>query len=183
MPNSKCAGERNSTVKVTAITTELCTEVFCDAFRRHVGLGKRWSVRDLAEATGIDSRTLESYRDGKNPPNLPRFQRLVAVLGEEFGSEAMRPTAMAFHSIGHVGMDGYKLTAEVGSKLADFTRYLDDGVIDASESREMVPLVRELHAACCRFLAHQGGFAPTNKSAADGNGRAHTKDNIVGLAS
>jgi transcriptional regulator with XRE-family HTH domain len=153
MPNSKGEPFNIASGKVTAITSDLLAEVVCDAFRRHVGLGKQWSTRTLAEATGIDSRTLEGYRNGKIPLG-EKLWRVMAVLGPAFTSEILSPGA---HCVEADGIDGYKLNSQVGSMAATLGKALEDGHIDASEHRAMVPTVRELKVACCRYLTQHAG--------------------------
>lgn len=52
-----------------------------------IGDGRKWSLTDVAGATGIDSRTLRTYRDGTACPNLARYMRLMQILGPESGYE------------------------------------------------------------------------------------------------
>ena len=145
--------------KITSITSDLLSEIVCDAFRRHVGLGKQWSTRSLAQATGIDSRTLEGYRNSKIPMG-EKLWRIMAVLGPAFTSEILRPIDQAAHPVESTGMDGYKLNYQVGSMAAEIGKALQDGRIDETEQRALVPAVRELKVACCRYLTEHAGPRP-----------------------
>jgi hypothetical protein len=55
--------------------------------REMIGDGRRWSHLEVADATGIDARTLRSYCDGSACPNLTRYMRLMQCLGPESGYE------------------------------------------------------------------------------------------------
>lgn len=76
------------------ISSELCQETFTDAFRRHVGRGKRWSAGDLSETSGIDERTINGYQAGEVAPSLYRLLRIAAVLGPAFMSDVLAPAGM-----------------------------------------------------------------------------------------
>jgi len=156
MPNTKDAPVNIDSGKITAITSDLLSEIVSDAFRRHVGLGKPWSIRSLAEVTGLDVRTLEGYRNGKVPLG-EKLWRIMAALGPAFTSEILSPAGQGAHAVEGEGIDGYKFNAQVGAMSATLGEALEDGQIDATEHRAMVPHVRALKIACCRYLTEHSG--------------------------
>ncbi len=75
---------------VEDITTEAVTRRLSYRLRRLIGPGRRWSLTEVAEATGIDPRTLQSYVHGVACPNLSKYYRLEHLLGPELGVELAR---------------------------------------------------------------------------------------------
>lgn len=55
--------------------------------RKMIGGDGRRSLAEVAEATGIDRRTLQTYVDGAACPNLARYLKLGHFLGPEIGVE------------------------------------------------------------------------------------------------
>ena len=55
--------------------------------RTIIGPNGPWELGQVADATGIDRRTLQSYLDGTACPNLARFHRLGRLLGPQVGVE------------------------------------------------------------------------------------------------
>ena len=77
-------------IKVEEISTAAVASRLSYRLRRMVGPGRRWETGEVAEATAIDRRTLQSYLDGVACPNLSRYLRLGHYLGPEIGVELAR---------------------------------------------------------------------------------------------
>lgn len=77
-------------IKVDEIGTAAVASRLSYRLRRMVGPGRRWDLNEVAEATSIDRRTLQSYLDGVACPNLSRYLRLGYFLGPEIGVELAR---------------------------------------------------------------------------------------------
>jgi hypothetical protein len=75
---------------VEDITTEAVTRRLSYRLRQLIGPGRRFSLAEVAEATGIDPRTLQSYLQGVACPNLSKYYRLEHLLGPELGVEMAR---------------------------------------------------------------------------------------------
>lgn len=75
---------------VEDITTETVIERLSYRLDRLIGPGRRWSLAEAAEATGIDQRTLHSYVSGAACPTLAKYYRLERLIGPELGMELAR---------------------------------------------------------------------------------------------
>ena len=82
--------EFRQVIKVEEIGTAAVASRLSYRLRRMVGPGRRWEIGEVAEATAIDRRTLQSYLDGIACPNLSRYLRLGYLLGPEIGVELAR---------------------------------------------------------------------------------------------
>lgn len=94
---------------VEDITTEAVIERLSYRLDKLIGPGRRWSLAEAAEATGIDARTLHSYITGAACPTLAKYYRLERLIGPELGVELARmlgweprhaaPAAVPFNSL------------------------------------------------------------------------------------
>ena len=91
-----------------SISHEIVRDIFLAAYTRRVGVGAdKISVPDLQDATQIDARTLRSWRESDQLPQLVKFMRLAAVVGpqlvnlahslEEQGKAMIRESKAAPH--------------------------------------------------------------------------------------
>ncbi|WP_305968315.1 MULTISPECIES: hypothetical protein [unclassified Mameliella] len=114
-----------------------------DALRLRVGRGKRYSFVALSDATGIATRTLESYVQGATP-GLQNLLSLCSVLGPSFTSDVLAPC-------GQVARDGSPddpqhmqvvgVMSHLTGKIADA---LADGHVDHREHAQMQPVAAAL---------------------------------------
>src|SRR4051812_14809303 len=79
------------------ISRSAANETFRDALRLFVGRGKRFSVKQVSNATGIKDRMLESFMavvDSTDfrKPDLEEVLTLAQFLGPRFTSELLVPT-------------------------------------------------------------------------------------------
>jgi len=139
---------------VTEITSDLVQEAFTDALRQEVGYSKPWSVKGLAEATGIDTRTIDAYHQGSACPCMWKMLRIMQVLGPAFVNRiigiaglgnASHLDAESTHILA-VNALASRLCAQVGAALAD------DGKVDHQEEAAMEPVAEELHTTLSDFL-------------------------------
>lgn len=135
-----------------SLTHEIAQEALTDALRLFVGLRKPWSVDGLAEATGIDSRTVKSYRDGDRCPDLARLLRLCAVLGPDFTNRVLEPAGLSGAAVMDATTDHLALNRDAAETLSGLACALADGRVDHREEAELEPQVRRLHAACAGWL-------------------------------
>lgn len=75
---------------VEDITTDVVIERLSYRLSRLIGPGKRFSLAEAAETTGIDQRTLHSYLSGAACPTLAKYYRLERLIGPELGVELAR---------------------------------------------------------------------------------------------
>lgn len=114
-----------------SISAELAQETFTDALRRLVGRGKEWSVAALSEATGIDERTINSYRTGETAPCLHKLLRIAAVLGPAFVTEVLAPAGLGgVERIGHAESDAQSVVRRLVGQTREILERLADGVFD-----------------------------------------------------
>lgn len=146
-----------NTAKIVPITSDLTTEVFTDAFRRHVGLHKPFSRQQIADATDMDISLIHAFMDGKNAPPLWRFLRIAAVLGPEFVDDVLRLAGLGgVERLGPQGACVLRMTAQAAALVAEMSAHLaDDGRIDAAELAESIPTIQLLHEQTGEILAAQ----------------------------
>lgn len=114
-----------------------------DALRLRVGRGRRYSFAALSDATGIATRTLESYVQGATP-SLANLLTLCSVLGPSFTSDVLAPC-------GQVARDGsaeepqHMQVVGVMSQLTGMiAEALADGHVDHRERAQMQPVASAL---------------------------------------
>jgi transcriptional regulator with XRE-family HTH domain len=84
------ANERATLVKfvvplqINQISTEAIAERFSYRFNRVLDEGSDWTVESIAEATGIDPRTIRRYAAGTRIPNLTKFYQIECAMGPLF---------------------------------------------------------------------------------------------------
>lgn len=143
----------NAAAQPQALTAELVQERFTDALRVHVGKGKPWSVEALAEATGIDDRTIRGYHEGSACASMAKALALAAVLPPDFTN-----ALLGLAGLGHAKRlePGEVAVAELGSDLAGavalLSRHLEDGVVDHQEREEGKRRLRPLAEKLAAFL-------------------------------
>jgi hypothetical protein len=130
----------NTMSKVKDITSDLAKEVFADALRLRCGPRKEYSVDALAEITGIDRRTIDSYRAGENTPALDKLLRFVAVFGEGFMAEIASPAKQVVGASDPAGT--VTALSELTSELLH--RIHDDGKFCHRDAAVIAPKLFEL---------------------------------------
>lgn len=79
------------------ITDEQVAAVISKALSLLVGKGRRYTVDEVAAATGIPLRTLQDYHAGTSIPGGVNLLRLITWFAEdhpEFGLAILRPTGL-----------------------------------------------------------------------------------------
>lgn len=123
---------------------DVVQERFTDAFRKHVGRGKAYSIPELSDLTGIDHRTLDNYASGRACPNLTKLLTLSDALGPVFASDIFGLVGMGVGRLkgGHSNI--HAAAAEAASFLSHHTKRMEDGRIDHRERRETIEELRRL---------------------------------------
>lgn len=75
----------------SAKNDQLCPEIgyneaFHDLFDLFVGAGKKYSIKEIARATGIPADTISNWSQGISAPNFDNLMTLCRVLPFEFKS-------------------------------------------------------------------------------------------------
>ena len=121
--------------------------LIADTLRAFVGLGRRTSWADLAEATGDDERKLRSYVD-KVPAAMPGtvMMRVFAALPPEAWARVNR--RMGFTAPGRLDVDDgatLRRAMSAASRLvANGTEALEDGVITPTERANIADQAEQL---------------------------------------
>jgi transcriptional regulator with XRE-family HTH domain len=72
---------------VRAITPAEIQKRLSHRLRLLIGEGRRMTLAEAADRTGIDRRTLAAYVEGRACPSIARYGRLLRVFGPEVGIE------------------------------------------------------------------------------------------------
>lgn len=138
------------------VTHDLARAALTMAMRARVGQGKDLSVDELGRllCNLVSERAIESYRGGESLPGLVAFLNLVDVLGPEFANEIMELVGMTgLHRVGPGEVSGHALLAQHARVTARLAEMMEDGVLDHRERRELLPILRELHASLGPVIA------------------------------
>lgn len=127
------------------ITHDTALDVFRAAYMRRVGL-RGMGFGELSDLTGIQVRTLKSWRDGQAMPHMDSLLKLCAVFGPEFTSEILTV-------VGQGGVENIAAAEQVdavctAADLVDVTNQimgrLRDGVFDHRDKAVVGPLLLKL---------------------------------------
>lgn len=114
-----------------------------DALRLRVGRGRRHSFVALADATGIPTRTLESYVQGATP-GLSGLLSLCAVLGPSFTSDILAACGQVASEADPDAPDYVRAMGKMGDMVSTVSAALADGHVDHREAAQMRPVAAEL---------------------------------------
>ena len=118
-------------------------DAVADVFRIYVGQGKRFSVADLAAATGITGSSLKNYASGAAMP-FHAALKLIAVLPLEAANMLMRPSGFKLCEIDPDEDDWEGVGAEASMLTFEIFDAKKDGFVDHRE--------REVLKSRCRSL-------------------------------
>lgn len=125
------------------IPHDLAARVIEDALRLRVGRGRRFSFPALSDATGIPTRTLESYVQGATP-GLSTLLSLFAALGPSFTSDILSPCGQSARSGKDDEPEHMRVLAALGSLTAQIAEAVEDGQVDHREAAAIRPTVQHL---------------------------------------
>lgn len=136
---------------IESITHQSVHDHFLIAYRRRVGLQRDFSLGELQDATGIDARTLRSWRETDSMPQLVNFLRLCAVFGPSFTSEVLHVIEQGgVEDINAVHSDAQRCLADLVGSAHDIAERLRDGVFchrdRAAVGPQLIRLARLLEA-------------------------------------
>lgn len=131
---------------------------FASVFRQFAGLGRRFSLKQIARATGIAPRTLKAYLTGQNEPGYSKLWTLKKFFlahscGAEFATALDGGLGLATIVVSAGKPCARKLAAvdaHADSALADA---MEDGFIDHVEHAKIRPYGR---AAALMWLQFTG---------------------------
>jgi len=114
-----------------------------DALRLRVGRGRRYSFQGLSDATGIPTRTLESYVQGATP-SLAGFLSICAALGPSFTSDILETCGQTAHDAWNDGPEHFRVLCSLGALVAKISDAVADGHVDHLEAAQLRPMAAEL---------------------------------------
>lgn len=125
-------------IKIKGITTELLRESFRSAIRSRVGPGLDLERDDLHRITGIDERTLDSYRNGENLPTLPKFFQIVASLETDFLNSLLNIIGIGgAHRLDPEEANPFIVFSNMAEESRVLAKCLEDGRLDHTERAEL----------------------------------------------
>lgn len=114
----------------------ICT-AFSSALDLYTGRGRRVSVEDLADATGIAPQTIYAYRRGELTPSWPTALKLLGHLPGGFANMVLAPAGLSAHRVDDMDNDTHRVHAELAAVVALMADQLRDGRFDHREIAEL----------------------------------------------
>jgi len=138
-----------------SITHDVTVAAFRLAFIRRVGVGKdKVSYSDLQDGTGILVKTLKTYAEGNNMPQVDKIFKLCLFFGTDFASELLAIIGMG--GVDWVesadSVNALASAARLSQAVSEITERLVDGVWCHRDCAAMGPKL----LALSRVLEEQG---------------------------
>ncbi|WP_138069808.1 hypothetical protein [Sulfitobacter sp. EhC04] len=114
-----------------------------DALRLRVGRGRKHSFPALSDATGIPTRTLESYVQGATP-GLSALLSLCAVLGPSFASDVLSVCGLSASEATTDQPEHMRVLGAMGALIHSVSEAVADGHVDHREAARLRPMAAEL---------------------------------------
>ena len=126
--------------------------VLAREMKLNVGLGRRFSVDQVAEALEIAPRKVRGIRDGEQRAGLDLGLRIAALLGPGSLNRMLLAVGYVARPIEETNAEAsaHALLADLGEEVASLSRKLEDGRLD---HRERLQLERELSDLQARIEA------------------------------
>jgi hypothetical protein len=131
--------------KNTLISQDTAVRCIEDALRLRVGRGRRYTFQGLSDATGIPTRTLESYVDGATP-SLANLLSLFAALGPSFTSDVLSPAGQSASDAQPDDPQHMQLLSALCGASAMLSDAVADGKVDHREEAQLRPVAADLIA-------------------------------------
>ena len=131
---------------------------FTSAFRRHVGLGRKWSAKSVARSTGAALQTVKAWMCGDAEPLPRKLESLVDLLGEEFVADMLAEMGYGgTFKISGKGPEPGTHAALMAEALTELLKANADKAIDATERPRLVSIYRRVSSESAHF-AHDLEF-------------------------
>jgi hypothetical protein len=141
------------------VSRSAARSAFRNALRLYVGRGRRYSVKQLSNGTGVKDRVIEcAMADPDNgeyrEPELAAVLSISAFLGSAFTTEWLKEAGQgAFDLPGGEDLPPGQLAADNADDNAVVTRAALDGVFDPDERRQLRPVGLRMVARGHRLAA------------------------------
>jgi hypothetical protein len=143
--------ERNNSAGMSMlISRSAANETFREALRMFVGRGKRYSVKQASNGTGIKDRMIEAFMAPVDnaefrKPDLEETLSLASFLGPDFTTELLSPAGQgAFWLPDADGLPPGALAADSAEDTARLARHAADGKFDAPEKPDLKVIGRRM---------------------------------------
>lgn len=127
-----------------AVSPDSVRETLADGLRLLVGHGRKYSVAQIADATGDGVSTIKSYLQGRQLPTADHLLRLIAVLGPGLGNGLFRLIGMELRVVDTDDASLLDVHADNAALCAAMAEALRDGRIDHMEAARLQPLLEAL---------------------------------------
>ncbi len=141
-------------LKISEITTEVCTERVVSALSEVVGPGKPWTYERAAEALGIEYKTLAGYALGQSLPRLSTLLRMFSLWGPVFSNRVLRLSGL--DGCGRqeaVRVNDFALNGGAAALIGRIGEALRDGHIDHRERAQILKEARGLQEILNAWVA------------------------------
>lgn len=138
----------------TMITQDSVHAAFFDGFRLYAGQGRKYSLADISEATGIPLRTIRAYHGRESMPSVHNLLLLMTILPPEFGNRIARLVGKSLVDLDG-GPDGclFDIQSTAGTFNATMGMALsDNGRVDHDERPALDRLAEDLNAQTAAYL-------------------------------
>ncbi|MFS4580377.1 helix-turn-helix domain-containing protein [Phaeobacter sp. C3_T13_0] len=127
----------------TVIPQDLAVRKLEDALRLRVGRGRRYTFAALADATGIRTRTLESYVQGASP-SLANLLSLCSVLGPSFTSDLLSVAGQSAKEGTTEDPEHMRALCTLTGFAAQLAEAVQDGHVDHREAAVLQPFAQQV---------------------------------------
>jgi len=150
-----------ATARFSKAGAELDRERFTRTLNAFVGMGRDWSVAELAQATGIPERTMKGYKEGRAAPPLGNFLRIAAILGPEFVNMVLEPAGLGgAHSIvSDHAVDIFDLADSMSRASSEIIGKAARGNLTFADHAAILALTRTVQAKSGLFLWKEAGVS------------------------
>lgn len=130
--------------KSPLISQDAAKDRVSDALQLRIGRGKRYSFRQVADATGIPERTIDSYARGDNSPTLANLLSLFSAMGADFTSDVIALSGQSASSCNGDEPEHMRVLCAAGELVSMISAAIEDGHVDHQEAATLRPLAQRM---------------------------------------
>lgn len=110
---------------------------FRNAFAKHVGCGRPYSVKDVAEMVGKSPSLVEKWLTGCRKPCADTLSQLFDILGDAFVRHYVNPHGYIVRQISVQPSAPFDVMAAGAQAACVIAEAMQDGVIDRNEAESI----------------------------------------------
>ncbi|MCA0961174.1 hypothetical protein [Salipiger bermudensis] len=130
--------------KPLLISQEAAKARVSEALSLRIGRGKRFSFRQVSDASGIAERTIDSYARGDNAPTLGPLLSLFATLGPGFTSDVLALADQSASGCSGDDPEHMRVLCAAGELVSMISSAVEDGYVDHQEAANLRPLAQNM---------------------------------------